>query len=423
MKKIAKLAVLFIAAIMVFAVTACGGNGGGTKGATVTLDKSTLTLTEGDTQRLTATTDPADEAVKFTSSDESIAKVSATGLVAALKAGTATITATAESSGNTATCTVTVNAQPVPELPSGGHVLRLDDKIDFERNKSVKGTMTVKKTDGVTTVTYDEVAARDTTWQNYVRLLLDKKTNISRKTKVGILLKGESNTIWFKLLSNDGTVLEQEISASATWRIVEIDIPNAKRYMLNDMNGVYINVPRPNESNNGGGSVSIGGVWFDGDAEPTQTPVYDYDACTTMASLDLNAWNVDSNTDFNGSGVAADKAGNTITGVYENDVLKFTNTGVNEWLKFTMLLPEYNYTGAKYLVITATGTEGAVLKGQVEFGNDFEFTKFDGKQQYYFVDISDLTLAVGTHISIVPSYLNGNAKTSEITIHKIEIMK
>ena len=79
------------------------------------------------------------------------------------------------------------------------------------------------------------------------------------------------------------------------------------------------------------------------------------------------------------------------------------------------------------LVICATGTEGMHLKGQVNYGNDFEFVNFDGTKQYYFVDISELTLTVAegapVYVTLVPSYLFGGATSSEITIHSVEIMK
>ena len=72
------------------------------------LSNGKLTLTEGDTEQLTATVLPkgADKTVRWTTSNESVAKVSSEGLVTALKAGTATITA--EAGTITATCTVTV---------------------------------------------------------------------------------------------------------------------------------------------------------------------------------------------------------------------------------------------------------------------------------------------------------------------------
>lgn len=78
----------------------------------VTLDKSTLSLEEGATETLNATIAPSNasyKAVKFTSSDETIATVDDKGLVTAVKAGTADITVESLMDGNkTATCTVTV---------------------------------------------------------------------------------------------------------------------------------------------------------------------------------------------------------------------------------------------------------------------------------------------------------------------------
>ncbi len=78
----------------------------------VTLDKTEATLTEGDNLTLVATVAPenaTDKSVTWTSSDESVATVS-NGVVTAVKAGTATITAA--SGDETAECTVTVEAAP-----------------------------------------------------------------------------------------------------------------------------------------------------------------------------------------------------------------------------------------------------------------------------------------------------------------------
>ena len=77
----------------------------------VTLDKTTLSLTEGESATLTATVAPADatnKAVTFTSSDTSVVTVDNNGKVTAVKAGSATITVTTADGGKTATCAVTV---------------------------------------------------------------------------------------------------------------------------------------------------------------------------------------------------------------------------------------------------------------------------------------------------------------------------
>ena len=82
----------------------------------VTLDKDSLTLTEGNTAQLTATVKPdnaTNKNVTWESSNTSVATVDATGEVTAIGAGTATITVTTEDGNKTATCAVTVTAATV----------------------------------------------------------------------------------------------------------------------------------------------------------------------------------------------------------------------------------------------------------------------------------------------------------------------
>ncbi|MBQ3328000.1 MAG: Ig domain-containing protein [Clostridia bacterium] len=88
----------------------------------VSLDKTELTLDEGDSATLAATVSPEDASnknVTWTSSDEKVATVDATGKVTAIKAGTATITVTTEDGEKTATCAVTVNHKHVEEVVPG----------------------------------------------------------------------------------------------------------------------------------------------------------------------------------------------------------------------------------------------------------------------------------------------------------------
>ena len=84
----------------------------------VSLDKSTLSLTKGDLETLTATVSPEDasnKAVTWSSSDASVATVDASGKVTAVKTGSATITVKTSDGGYTASCTVTVK-EPSPSL-------------------------------------------------------------------------------------------------------------------------------------------------------------------------------------------------------------------------------------------------------------------------------------------------------------------
>ena len=85
----------------------------------VSLDKTSLGLTEGETAQLTATVEPEDASnknVTWESSNTSVATVDANGEVTAVSAGTATITVTTVDGGKTDTCTVTVREE-APDRP------------------------------------------------------------------------------------------------------------------------------------------------------------------------------------------------------------------------------------------------------------------------------------------------------------------
>jgi uncharacterized protein YjdB len=102
---------LVIAALALFSWSCCKKN---VAVQSVTVSPSSISLTEGDTQTLTATVTPAnamDGTVVWSSSNTQVATVSA-GTVTALKPGAATITATA--GDKKGTCSVTVLAKVFP---------------------------------------------------------------------------------------------------------------------------------------------------------------------------------------------------------------------------------------------------------------------------------------------------------------------
>ena len=83
----------------------------------ISLDNTTLSLTEGNSQTLTATITPTNATnknVSWSSSDASVASVNQNGLVTAIKAGIATITVTTEDGNKTASCAVTVKERVYP---------------------------------------------------------------------------------------------------------------------------------------------------------------------------------------------------------------------------------------------------------------------------------------------------------------------
>ena len=129
MRKLFGTSVLAIAAAVILAgmfigcdkkePTPSGGNGGnggndGPKTVAVTgvsLSKSTISLTEGETETLAASVSPdnaSNKSVNWKSSATDIATVDGSGKVTAIKPGSATITVSTTAGGKTASCSVTV---------------------------------------------------------------------------------------------------------------------------------------------------------------------------------------------------------------------------------------------------------------------------------------------------------------------------
>lgn len=114
----------------------------------ITLDKTSMSLTEGETGTLVATIDPetaTDKTVTWSSSDETVATV-ADGVVTALAAGTTTITAKA--GDQEATCVVTVtSAVPV----EAAYTVTMGEDKSVVANETVTIPVTVGHTTDVTT--------------------------------------------------------------------------------------------------------------------------------------------------------------------------------------------------------------------------------------------------------------------------------
>ncbi|MGN0805834.1 MAG: Ig-like domain-containing protein [Candidatus Coproplasma sp.] len=137
-----------------FSLTGCNlSQGGSNTGETVSVESvsvspDALTLDIGAERTLTATVLPenaTNKNVNWASSDTSVAPV-ADGKVTALKAGTATITATSEDGGKSATCQVTVNAAEPVETPAISGVLAEASKTAATVGDIITLTATVSGT-------------------------------------------------------------------------------------------------------------------------------------------------------------------------------------------------------------------------------------------------------------------------------------
>lgn len=129
----------------------------------VAVTPETTTIEEGKTVSLTASITPknaTNKKVTWSSSDNNVATVSDTGVVTAVKAGTATITVTTDDGGLTATCEATVTkAPPTQAVISGSTAISVVSGTtlkDIIKNYTVtaknvnitdKGTFSWKKND------------------------------------------------------------------------------------------------------------------------------------------------------------------------------------------------------------------------------------------------------------------------------------
>ena len=103
----------------------------------IALNKTSLSLTEGEEFTLEATVTPdnaTNREVTWTSDNEAVATVSAEGVVNALRAGTASITATTVDQGKTSSCAVTVAEKMGAVTGEATHISCRNAKISGKAN-------------------------------------------------------------------------------------------------------------------------------------------------------------------------------------------------------------------------------------------------------------------------------------------------
>ena len=151
----------------------------------VTLNKSSLSLKEGDFETLVATVKPddaTDKAVTWSSSDASIATVDNNGKVTAVKEGSATITAKAGE--KSATCSVTVNKEVI-------------DVTEVTLNKT---ELTLKEGDSETliaTAKPDNASNKTVTWKSsdsYV-VTVDAEGKVTAKKAGAAIVTAQVGTL------------------------------------------------------------------------------------------------------------------------------------------------------------------------------------------------------------------------------------
>ena len=208
----------------------------------ISLDQTSLTLAKGSSETLKAELTPADadETVTWTSSDDSVATVDASGTVTAVGKGTATITTKAGE--HTASCKVTVNI-PLNGISITGNATTIKrgqttqltvvyDPEDTTDDRSVTWTssepsvasvnengLVTALQDGETTIT---AAVGDKTASYNIRVQEIKLTSINIKESTTIH-KGDSETLAITYEPEDTTDSKTATWTSSDTSIVTVD--------------------------------------------------------------------------------------------------------------------------------------------------------------------------------------------------------
>ncbi len=170
----------------------------------IALDKTELTLEEGEMESLKATVEPigaSDPAVVWTSSNEKAAIVS-DGVVKALAEGSATVTATTKDGGFTVSCIVTVTA------PDAGYTVKMPADTVATIGGSVRIPVVISNEDGQTGYNaFDISFAYDPEVLELSSTTLSGVTVTAQSGKVNVLGYGEDRsagsvpfTLEFKVL-------------------------------------------------------------------------------------------------------------------------------------------------------------------------------------------------------------------------------
>ena len=279
----------------------------------VRLNKSTETLTEGETTTLTATVLPENttygKSVKWSSSNVAVATVDLMGKVTAKRAGTAIITATSEN-GKTASCTITVNKK--------------DTNITITEVRLNKSTETL--TEGDTTTLTATVLPENTTYGKSVKW---SSSNVAVATVdlMGKVTAKRAGTAIITATSENGK------TASCTVTVNKKDTYTG----LRDVDGNWMYFENGNVNSDYAGLVNYEGLWFyvdNGTIDWGYTGLADYNGIWFYVSGGMVDWNYTGLTYYNDVWfyVSGGMINWDYTGlVYYNDIWFYVSGGILDW--------------------------------------------------------------------------------------------
>ena len=277
----------------------------------ISLDKSSATLTEGETTTLVATVLPENttdsKSVSWSSSNSEVATVDANGTVTAKRAGTAVITATS-TNGKTAGCTVTVSKKEIPIT-----------EISLDKSSATL-------TEGETTTLVATVLPENTTYGKSVKW---SSSNVAVATVdlMGKVTAKRAGTAVITATSENGK------TASCTVTVNKKDTYTG----LRDVDGNWMYFENGNVNSDYAGLVNYESLWFyvdNGTIDWGYTGLADYNGIWFYVSGGMVDWNYTGLTYYNDVWfyVSGGMINWDYTGlVYYNDIWFYVSGGILDW--------------------------------------------------------------------------------------------
>ena len=277
----------------------------------ISLDKSSATLTEGETTTIVATVLPENttdsKSVSWRSSNSEVATVDANGTVTAKRAGTAVITATS-TNGKTAGCTVTVSKKEIPIT-----------EISLDKSSATL-------TEGETTTLTATVLPENTTYGKSVKW---SSSNVAVATVdlMGKVTAKRAGTAIITATSENGK------TASCTVTVNKKDTYTG----LRDVDGNWMYFENGNVNSDYAGLVNYEGLWFyvdNGTIDWGYTGLADYNGIWFYVSGGMVDWNYAGLTYYNDVWfyVSGGMINWDYTGlVYYNDIWFYVSGGILDW--------------------------------------------------------------------------------------------
>ena len=277
----------------------------------ISLDKSSATLTEGETTTIVATVLPENttdsKSVSWSSSNSEVATVDANGTVTAKRAGTAVIIATS-TNGKTAGCTVTVSKKEIPIT-----------EISLDKSSATL-------TEGETTTLTATVLPENTTYGKSVKW---SSSNVAVATVdlMGKVTAKRAGTAIITATSENGK------TASCTVTVNKKDTYTG----LRDVDGNWMYFENGNVNSDYAGLVNYEGLWFyvdNGTIDWGYTGLADYNGIWFYVSGGMVDWNYAGLTYYNDVWfyVSGGMINWDYTGlVYYNDIWFYVSGGILDW--------------------------------------------------------------------------------------------